>query len=375
MDTDTDTGTGVAGPPTARMLVRVAEAVAGLGPFDDAVAEADAHRHALRLLSAALDLHVERGDPARPVPTVWMSPTRKFLGDSPDTVYTTVPVSSDHAYRLEVDPGNALYVGVVAYGRDPDTGAVRIVDSVVDRDLATSSDTGRLVVSMAAAVSDGDPVGIHLAPDAFRVMVRHYFAEPPRPEKAVVRIERTDGPVVDGPPDPEAFAAATDAAADWVVAQLRADAAIDGLMQWPEGYVESEPGERPPVPSDLVALFHPTPDIAYQGRRAVVAPGQRLEVAFTPPPCRFWSVTACTPWMESIEQRTVPASVNSERCEVGPDGRVVVVLSEDDPGVANWIPLRGYHRIQASVRFLLAEDEPEPVSFRLLGSDALRDST
>ncbi|HJL76615.1 MAG TPA: hypothetical protein QF417_05015, partial [Acidimicrobiales bacterium] len=120
-------GTGSA---TERLLDRVRQAVGTLGPFDDAVEEADAHRHVLRLLSAALDLHVERADPARPLPTVWMSPTRKFLGDSPDTVYTTVPVSADHTYRLIIDPGAALYVGLVAYGRDQAGGSVHIVDSV-----------------------------------------------------------------------------------------------------------------------------------------------------------------------------------------------------------------------------------------------------
>ncbi|MEO6123996.1 MAG: hypothetical protein ABIR32_09825 [Ilumatobacteraceae bacterium] len=73
--------------------------VGALGPFDTPIEEADAHRHVLRLTSAALDLFVERADPARPLPTEWMSPTRKFLGDTVYTVYTTVPVSATHRYR------------------------------------------------------------------------------------------------------------------------------------------------------------------------------------------------------------------------------------------------------------------------------------
>ena len=87
-----------------RLLDHVGEALEGMGPFDSAQEEADAHRHLLRLCSAGLELYVERADPARPLPTVWMSPTRKFLGDSPDTIYTTVPVSPDHTYALPIQP-------------------------------------------------------------------------------------------------------------------------------------------------------------------------------------------------------------------------------------------------------------------------------
>ncbi|HJM31484.1 MAG TPA: DUF1214 domain-containing protein [Acidimicrobiales bacterium] len=355
-------GTGSA---TERLLDRVRQAVGTLGPFDDAVEEADAHRHVLRLLSAALDLHVERADPARPLPTVWMSPTRKFLGDSPDTVYTTVPVSADHTYRLIIDPGVALYVGLVAYGRDQAGGSVHIVDSVLDDDLVRVD--GRFAVEVGAQVAPGDPAGIHLDSGAFRVMVRHYLADPTLADPAAVQVERTDGPVVDGPPDPRELAAAVGEAADWVVAQLRADAALDALMLLPDG-VGDGVVDRVPTSGDLVSVFHPTPDIAYQGCRAVVEPGQRLEISFTPPPCRFWSVTVCTPWLESIEQRVLPASVNSERFVANDDGRVVVVVSGGDPEVPNWIPLRGYRRIQVAVRFLLAESPPERASYLLLGS-------
>ena len=47
-----------------RLLDRIGEALDGMGPFDSAAEEADAHRHLLRLCSAGLDLFVERADPA-----------------------------------------------------------------------------------------------------------------------------------------------------------------------------------------------------------------------------------------------------------------------------------------------------------------------
>lgn len=335
-------------------------AAAALGPFDTEREEADAHRHLLRLTSAALDLFVERADPARPLPTEWMSPTRKFLGDSPDTVYTTVPVSATYRYRLRIGVGNALYVGVVAYGRHEAGGPVHIVDSAFDRDLV--DEHGQLLVEVGAHVDPGDPAGLHIDESTFWVMVRQYFADPHAKDGGRVVVERTDGVAPDGPPDPEALAAGLEAAGRWIAAQARADVALDGLMRYPDGAtaVVAEPSAPP---EELVSLFFPTPDIEYQGCRLALGAGEELHVDLVPPACRFWSVVVTTPWLESLEQRVTPASINSERCQPNPDGSVTVVVSEHDPGAANWIPLRGYPRAQVAYRVLLAETPPASARF------------
>lgn len=342
------------------LIAKLDETLAALGPFDTEREEADAHRHLLRLTSAALDLFVERADPARPLPTEWMSPTRKFLGDSPDTVYTTVPVSAGHRYRLRIGVGNALYVGVVAYGRHEPGGPVHIVDSVVDRELV--DDDGHLVVEVGDHVDRSDPSALHIDDSTFWVMVRQYFADPYAKQGGPITVERTDGMAPDGPPDPAALATGVDAAARWISTQARADMALDGMMAYPEGSTAAV-AEPPTPPDELVSLFFPTPDIEYQGRRLALAEGEQLRVDLVPPPCRFWSVVVTTPWLESLEQRTTPASINSERCKPNDDGSVTIIVSERDPGAPNWISLRGYPRAQVAYRALLAEAPPEAARF------------
>ncbi|MEO6124371.1 MAG: DUF1214 domain-containing protein [Ilumatobacteraceae bacterium] len=343
-----------------RFLRELEGTVEALGPFETPVEAADAHRHVLRLTSAALDLFVERADPARPMPTEWMSPTRKFLGDSPDTVYTTVPVSSAHRYRLRIGVGNALYTGMVAYGRRTSGGAVHIVDSVVDRDLMIKD--GQLIVEVGPHIEPGNPSGLSIDDSTFWIMVRQYFASPFEKSGGQVVVERTDGVAPDGPPDPEAFSTGVDAAGKWIAAQARADMVLDGMMRYPEGSTAA--ATDPPVPpDDLVSLFFPTPDINYQGCRLMLAAGEQLRVDVVPPPCRFWSVVVSTPWLESLEHRVTHASINSERCHPNSDGSVTIVVSEHDPGVANWIPLRGYARAQVAYRVLLAENPPSDARF------------
>ena len=337
---------------TRRLFNRMGEALDGMGPFDSAEEEADAHRHLLRLCSAGLDLFVERADPARPLPTVWMSPTRKFLGDSPDTIYTTMPVSSSHSYALTIELGNAIYVGVVVYARDEPGGPVRAVSTLVDTDMASTE--GTFEIEVGASVAPDDARGLHLDDRSFWIMVREYFVDPHDQQASAIVIERTDGEIIDGLPDPADLAAGIDAASDWIRSQARADAALYELVAFPEeSRIQADPNVK--VPDDLVSLFYPTPDIAYRGCRFTLDADEQLEVTFTPPACRFWSVVVSTPWFESLEQRSTAASINSATFETSENGAVTVVVSELDPGVANWIPLRGYRRGQVAYRVLLGE--------------------
>lgn len=64
-----------------------------------------------------------------------------------------------------------------------------------------------------------------------------------------------------------------------------------------------------------------------------------------------------------LEQRATPASINSTGATVGPNGEVSIVVAEQDPGVPNWIPLRGYPKAQVAYRVLLAESEPQQARF------------
>lgn len=238
---------------------RLGETLDDLGPFDSAVEEADAHRHLLRLTSAALDLFVERADPSRPLPTVWMSPTRKFLGDSPDTIYTTVPVSSAHRYVLTVEPGNALYIGAVVYARDEPGGPVRIPSSVVDRSMAQVG--GRFTIEIGTDVDPDDTTGLHLDDQAFWVVVREYFGDSTDQRGATITVERTDGMAPDGPPDPAMLTTGIEKAANWSRSQSRADAALDALMAYPEGstaapHSSARGPRRPGVALPPVARHH-----------------------------------------------------------------------------------------------------------------------
>ena len=81
------------------------------------------------LLAASVEMQIAKGDPLQPAFTNWMSDYRKFLGDSPDAIYSTAPIDADSKYEVAITTGSADYLGFVVYERNPITGWNRVADS------------------------------------------------------------------------------------------------------------------------------------------------------------------------------------------------------------------------------------------------------
>jgi len=81
------------------------------------------------LLAASVEMHIAKGDPLQPEFTNWMSDYRKFLGDSPDAIYSTAPIEADGEYEVAITTGSADYLGFVVYERNPIIGWNRAADS------------------------------------------------------------------------------------------------------------------------------------------------------------------------------------------------------------------------------------------------------
>jgi hypothetical protein len=323
--------------------------------------QAEAASHLMGLLSAGIDLLVHRADPAAPLLTPWMTETRKFFGDSPDTRYTTAPVAARHRYRLHIRPGNCVYWGVVVYARDAN-GAVQVAASLRD-EQATPGPDGWATVRMGGpapeAVNGGAESWLPLDEGSFWVMVREYFGGDDR-EYAELRIERTDGGSNELVMDPS-----TDlrALGSWIKS-------VSTSEDWLFGLNADRPNEPPgpasrPIPPELVRTFLPTPDIVYQGCVWQLADDEALVVRLTPPAARHWSFTAMNRWLESLDRRQGRNCLNGRNAVREDDGTVQIVVSARDPGHPNWLPTQGHPRGMLAYRALLPEGTPPPPQLRV----------
>lgn len=270
-----------------KLVEDLAVSAAAIEEAAEGLEQVEGYHHLLRLISAATDLHVERADPRAPRFTVWMNPTRKFLGDNPDTIYSTAPIEGGGAYELRIGVGNAVYVGVVVYGRT--AAGWRVISSANDSELVRTDD------GLYALALD------ELDVDAVWVMVREYFADRNDKRAAILSIERTDR--VEGTPlRADVLAERLTTMSEWIRTQIDADVFLSAMQL-------GQPNQPPDLagvtfPPSLVAAFLPTPDVDYQGCAFELAEGQRLVVRGVAPDARYWGLQVMNRWLESVDGRS-----------------------------------------------------------------------
>jgi hypothetical protein len=102
------------------------------------------------------------------------------------------------------------------------------------------------------------------------------------------------------------------------------------------------------------------PKIWYGHAYYELAPGQAWVLEVMPPPCRMWNFQLDNWWMESLDHVHQKIWVNSHQAKYEPDGRIVVVCADKDPGFGNWVDLAGHRRGTALWRWIEAEAHPVP---------------
>jgi hypothetical protein len=85
-------------------------------------------------------------------------------------------------------------------------------------------------------------------------------------------------------------------------------------------------------------------------------------VRVTPPtPCAYWDVQVGNCWYESFDYRHRFSGLTCEGAHLEPDGSVVLVVADRDPGVANWLEAAGHREGHVAIRWQLSDgDLPIP---------------
>lgn len=92
-----------------------------------------------------------------------------------------------------------------------------------------------------------------------------------------------------------------------------------------------------------------------------LADGEALVVDTDVPPARYWSFQLYVPgWFEIIDPVTRITSRNHTQTQVSTDGRVQMVVSPSDPGVANWLDTGGRGQGLCTLRWFWPDGDSEP---------------
>ena len=314
---------------------------------------AEGYRHLTRIFSIATEMLVEKGDPAHPAFTRWMTAHRKMYGDNPGTVYDAAVISPAYTYVIRGHRGTCAYLGFCLYGTGPD-GAKRIAGNLDDSDMGFEAD-GSFEVWLGGPARPGN--WLALDEDNTEVMVRQYFVDPAWEAQATYTIETVPSL---GPPPPLSLAELEprlEALGRYVRETVEAETTLSALS--------ASISQAADPPLDLAAILRvmPTPAIQYSGQWFDdLRDDEAIVVSGTVPQCRYWSIQLLTRFMESGDWEHHPVFLTGSQI-ASAAGAFRVVIAHRDPGVPNWIATTGLTSANVAVRALKAEGTLD-VTFR-----------
>ena len=104
------------------------------------------------------------------------------------------------------------------------------------------------------------------------------------------------------------------------------------------------------------------------------AAGEALVLSFYPPACDYWIFQLCNLWQENLDNyEDGQGYVNKYNARYEPDGLVRIVVSDEDPGLGgNWINPVGHVHGGMSLRVILTQSQPPPITLHCIPLEALK---
>ena len=217
-------------------------------------------------------------------------------------------------------------------------------------DLALDAD-GRFEIVLSAKPHPGN--WIRLEPQTSSLIVREFFLDRASEFPAQFEIECLG---VTGPPAP-LDPAALDRAFATTAAFVRGSA--DLFTGWAEGFAK-RPNELHAPPDSLRAPAHKAANQIFYHGYWKLASDEALLITATPPVCRYWNFQLNNYWLESLDYRYHPITVNKHSVRLEPDGSFRIIVSARDPGCGNWIDTAGHTHGTMGLRWNQAIDPPQP---------------
>lgn len=325
--------------------------VVGRDLVGDGLDRAEGYRYLTRLTRLALEKYLEHADPKAPTFYRLSHETAKIGCDNPDSFYQNAAIDGSCEYRITGTRGTIAYLGLGAYyGHYGSPGRSGCSGYLEGGQIETTPD-GILEITLSAKHHPGN--WIRLDPDCSMLIVRQNYLDRSTEIAADLKLERIGA---DGPPEPLSDLALADGlrgAAAYVrgTANLFADWA-DGFRKTPNRLIDMDP--------KVTGGAHGDPNIHFYMGWWQIGPGEAVVIDAMPPECQYWNFQLNNVWMESLDYRWHPVSVNKHTARYRSDGSLRLVIAHENRGFTNWMDTAGHARGTMGLRWVKASHHPQP---------------
>jgi len=273
-------------------------------------------------------------------------PYTKLGLDNPDTLYL-------HSYLR--DDAEYIVTGVRGSTRDlsfqilnGDYSPAEVPDSLSafdDRELDIAAD-GSFELRFGPPRSDAPANYYPLGPGSAMLVVREVFSDWPAEQRGTLRIQRSDK-IGQAPPAPDEalLAKRYTVAGRILLSRLRT------FLTFPEWFYLKEPvntmTEPRRTPGGLASQFSSAGhfDLAPDQAMVVTVPDAGRDLA------PYQGIQLGSMWYISLDYINHQTSLTADQARRDPDGQLRFVISDSDPGVANWLELTGRGRGYLQIRW------------------------
>jgi hypothetical protein len=303
--------------------------------------------------SLVMESYAEKGDPAEPALTVWMSPTRKFAGDNPYTIYTQSPVDSNFVYKLSGKMGNAMYFGIQVYGYAHGFN-LPTANLGLTNILLNSDNTFEVYLSL---VKPENAVNwVKLANRDHAVLVRQYFDERNQVVPAELKIERVDNNPMAGLPYLKRLEKANAMMNDYILGAIDVCSILANNAQ--NEYASKDAQVRTPK---YGGALYPTRDNKYEGCWVSLKEGEALHLhGYLPVNTLYASYVFYDRWYNTPDYRKYNCFRTKDEIVLNADGSFDLYVSPEKIDHPNWINTGGLYEGSYSSRYLLSEETHFP---------------
>ena len=303
-------------------------ALAYPGTPRDPFQQAEGLRYLSRLVRAGLEAYVEYSDPAFPTLRRMVHETVKLGADNPDNHYLNAQISGKYEYRITGKRNNIQYVGFFTQnGSYGTTGGLSPCGVLEHFDLNTDPDGNfEIILSKERKGSNW----LKTEDDTSLLMVRQTYLDRENEIPIEAKIENLDGNNVPSPLRPEQVDDGLKTAALFVAG------APFLFAKWAKGF-QKHVNKLPVFNPEISNAAGGDANIIYHHSYWKLAPDEALVIEVKPPACDTWNFQLNNYWMESLDYRYFPISINKHSAKYEKDGSVRVIISHQDPGISNWI--------------------------------------
>lgn len=345
---------------------------------------AEGYRFMTHFIRTALEQFFEN-DPERPrfVPMItpkmaqpWAaySAPMEIWSPNPYTIYDWAPLAPGRSYRITGKRGSVRYLGICLYSGTGWNGLMppRIGDWVNMTNLVCEED-GSFEIIIGTRRPAGAKNFLEADPDLHSVLIRQFFVDAKNEEPARYMIDVIDHPG----PAPRLDDAAVAHRLRSVVAFLK-ETGIDFMKQYggrPSPIIPHVPNQFDLAGLDVkrsdagravrggTGFMYINPDHWYLFCNFDLKPGEALLIDLKPPKCLWWGLYGTNRYMQTYEYADGGRNlVDIGNAVIDDDGIARIVVSAEDPGIANWICTQGHLTGTLCIRWTITGIDPSDES-------------